>query len=964
MTLSILDTIIDEEFRATQTGTADDDDVTLATFNASAFKTALTTVTTNDSLTFATGFSGFPQYAEQDNFVNIGAQVTDFSLTASGGGALTGVATDMYVGTDRIFLYSTSDPNIVVGRIGTGNTPNATGNVALVIGIEETTSGGFVTDADLWMALYTPVMHDGLNLVDSADTLDLTGLIYLKSNFDTTTLVPFENFNGVASGNNLFNVIFPSDGSSAVQLLLTGSAGESLSTVNVSSTGIGAGSQHIDVGSTLRVDTVSGMVQTNVDQAPEVNNSNNIDYTARVEIVAADFEISQVNPSSTPERVDIMISAFNAAGAEQEGSYLTDAIASDGVSVQIDAADVRILDDAGNDITAAWLALPNTEIIQFGDSVKILGLNDGASNSSTDGDRVAFTTDGVHFDRFLITNIDTSTTLDVANIHVTSVTGGPATESAELGSHLIVQDDGPKITASGATITALVADDSTLGTDPTGSFAGAFNAPDYGADVPSSSTVQYSLGISGTGAATNLVQTSTGDTVYLFLESGKVVGRSGDTALLAASGPIVFEISVNSTTGIVKLDQMSAVVHTNTASNDETSPAMTASLISITATVFDNEAATMNDSASVSVNVGDKFLFKDDGPVIDPSNNISKPNDLEVANKTDATGQDDSLFVLSPGNDGQQSFIIKGPADSSGDFTWQYFDVDGSGTAGLDEIKGFYKGSALYTLEINADGTYVFKMIGTLPGSTLDLNPAEVIKAGSPDTPTLEIGAKQNDDYVEMTGGGGNINESHGVVGVGNGNLDIGESITFRLFDGDDNQLTFQGIQIGTKSAQGGEYSWTATLVGGGTISSSVNEIVGKNGTIDISSLDLGGATIDSITIMKVSGSAIKIGVSDIHIVIQPDDVQLGFTAELKDGDNDTTTASFVVDIDGNNDGNYDSNVNALSALPTLKNAGFTSDSGMAPSSHSSSLLAESDVSSSLKVEALSYLHQPDYYFV
>ena len=242
-------------------------------------------------------------------------------------------------------------------------------------------------------------------------------------------------------------------------------------------------------------------------------------------------------------------------------------------------------------------------------------------------------------------------------------------------------------------------------------------------------------------------------------------------------------------------------------------------------------------------------------------------------------------------------------------------------------------------------------MIGTLPGSTLDLNQAEVIKAGSPTDPILNIGVVQNNSYVQMTadstvsGANGFINESHGVVGVDNGNLDSDESMTFKLFDGNNALLTFQGIQIGTKSAGTSEYSWTAHLVGGGTISSSANEVVLKNGLIDISSSDLGGATVDSITIFKETGSATKIGVSDIHIIIKPNDVQLGFTVELKDGDNDTDTATFTVDIDGNGDGIFSAGSNAA-ALPlssfTTKTA-LVDDSGMAPASLTSSFGAALD---------------------
>jgi hypothetical protein len=205
-------------------------------------------------------------------------------------------------------------------------------------------------------------------------------------------------------------------------------------------------------------------------------------------------------------------------------------------------------------------------------------------------------------------------------------------------------------------------------------------------------------------------------------------------------------------------------------------------------------------------------------------------------------------------------------------------------------------------------------MTGVLPGSELDLSPAEVIKAGSPDAPILQIGAANSDDYVQMIGastvGTGNINESHGFVGVDNGNLDAGESLSFALYDVNDQLLTFEGIQIGTKSAQGGVYDWEAYFEGESVKSGT--ETVGKNGTIDIDAIDLVGKTIDTITITKESGPATKIGIGDIHIIVAPDDVQLGFAVELTDGDNDPVSQNFVVDIDANNDGIFDATVNSF----------------------------------------------------
>jgi len=161
--------------------------------------------------------------------------------------------------------------------------------------------------------------------------------------------------------------------------------------------------------------------------------------------------------------------------------------------------------------------------------------------------------------------------------------------------------------------------------------------------------------------------------------------------------------------------------------------------------------------------------------------------------------------------------------------------------------------------------------------------------------------------------GNGNINESHGFVGVDNGNLDAQESLTFTLHEADGDLITFEGIQIGTKSAQGGVYDFVAHIAGGGpTDTVAGTETIGKNGTIDITATDLGGETIDFIEITKVSGPATKIGIGDIHIIVPPVDVQLGFAVELKDGDNDPVTQSFVVDIDANNDGNFDATTNSL----------------------------------------------------
>lgn len=917
MSLTIGNTVLDEELRVTQSGTADDSDVAVATFNASAFRTALDAL----SLTFQSSPTGFPQYAEKTDFVDSSNDpvVTNYFLTSNSNGdpfPAAGTATDLYFGANQIFLFATANPDIIVGRVGTGTTANPNGNVAIVIGVDETKSGGFVTQADMWMVQRVPLVEAGKDQVDSNDTLDLSGLVYLGSTFDTTTEVPFENFNGVPSGNNLFNVIFPSDANAGdVQLLLTGSTGETLSTVNVSSTGIGSGSQHIDVGYTLRIDTVSGMVKANVDSAPEVNNSNNIDYTARVDIVGADFEVTQVNPGTPSERVDVLISAFDAAGASQEGAYLTNAIAADGTPVQIDAADVHILDDAGNDITAAWLALPGTEIIQVGNSVRVEGLNDGTSSSKTDGDRVAFTTDGVHFDRFLVTNVDSSTTFDLGNVHVTAIKGGVDTEYGELGSHLIYEDDGPNIDPSGNTPPTITDDDSDFVTNNTGAFSGVFTTPDYGADA--SGTVSYILGVKSANVDSGLDETLTGQNILLSYDSATntVFGKT------AVSGAEVFRITVNSS-GVVTLDQSLAIKHSDTTSSDETSSAMTSDLITLSAKVTDSEGTTTGDSDTATVNIGGSFLFKDDGPSLTPQAAGSlTPNDLQVDNDPSTLpNSDSSSYGLVPGADGQKSYSIVGPEDATGTFRWHYTTA-GDPTA----ITGTFLDANsvshnLYTLVLNpSTGAYTFTMTGSLPPTSEGLS-STIIHAGGP-TDTIDVQAKApSTDFgriiADSTVGAGLVNASHGFVGVDNGNLDPNESLNLSLHEANGDLILISGITIGTKSAQTCLYDYFVTLSDNSVVQVGDNVAVAKGGTISVLDPNPNDALlIKSVTVTMVSGNAIKIGLGDINFLVPPDDIQLGFTVRLTDGDNDTADKSFTVDIDGNNDGSFDATVNSLSVL-------------------------------------------------
>jgi hypothetical protein len=428
-----------------------------------------------------------------------------------------------------------------------------------------------------------------------------------------------------------------------------------------------------------------------------------------------------------------------------------------------------------------------------------------------------------------------------------------------------------------------------------------------GSDGPAAQELSYALSVAD-GSASG-VSTTGGTAIFMYNGTGAfaglILGRvgtenpAGDTA--NANGAIAFALTVNSISGEVFQAQYLSLLHpTGGASSfDETiSLADGAVQASVSRTDGDGDKATDSNN-----NIGLQVKFDDDGPGItgQPQGSLT-PNNLVVANTVGAN--DSSSYSLTPGADGQKSFAIVGPADSSGDFQWTY----NAGTTSA--ITGTYKGANLYSLSLNANGSYTFTMLGTIPNSTLNLNTDE-IKAGGPDTFFIDVGALENDQFVRLTGSPDPINESNAFVGVKNGNFDAGETMTFTLHEANGTQLSFLGLVIGSKSAQEASYNFVANKLGGGTVTGSVSVAKGESLVID----PAGDVLLTSIVLTKVSGQATKIGLGDIDILVPAPDVVLDFGVRLTDGDDDFVGANFTASIDGNNDGSITSPISGASAL-------------------------------------------------
>ncbi|CZL62095.1 Leukotoxin [Legionella pneumophila] len=330
--------------------------------------------------------------------------------------------------------------------------------------------------------------------------------------------------------------------------------------------------------------------------------------------------------------------------------------------------------------------------------------------------------------------------------------GDSASATANIGLSFNFEDDGPSIVVSGATQT-LTVDESVLATNDTQSFAGLFT-PSFGADgAAAANALTYSLGVSANGAASGVLDTASGNQVFLFLENGIVVGREGSDALDAATGDVVFNISVDGS-GNVTLDQVRAVVHDNPLDPDEsTGPTQlnAANLVTLTAVATDKDG----DSASATANIGLSFNFEDDGPVAS-TNKLTGVVDEDgltggiAGGVGDVAGQavaasGNVATLFQSGADAPLTYSLNAstsglPALSSGGVALTYA-VSG------DTLTASAGSTQVFTFTLNANGNYSFTLLAKLDHpagadeNDIAINLGSVIRATDSDGDTVTAAA-------------------------------------------------------------------------------------------------------------------------------------------------------------------------------------------------------------------------------
>ena len=294
-----------------------------------------------------------------------------------------------------------------------------------------------------------------------------------------------------------------------------------------------------------------------------------------------------------------------------------------------------------------------------------------------------------------------------------------------------IVDDKPKISENDANVGRVTVDEtnfvsgSVSATDA--NFVKDVFTPVYGADgKATSNALIYTLNISSDGVDSGL-DTTSGQNVLLYKVGNQIEGRAGS----ASGDVVVFRISINPTTGAVTLTQSVALKHpVGGSSYDESLSISNAGLITLTATATDGDGDAVT---SDPVAVGDRFIFKDDGPSIG-----SAPAATAVDEKGLATGSEPNTSLLTAegnlsvsygqdgsGNGGGLSFAanqtaLKAVLDSTGNIGIS-FSFNAAGNV-LTATRG---GSKVFEVTLDTTtGKYTFVLLGSLnhPSHTLPLN--------------------------------------------------------------------------------------------------------------------------------------------------------------------------------------------------------------------------------------------------
>ncbi|WP_223510915.1 DUF5801 repeats-in-toxin domain-containing protein [Pseudomonas sp. BF-R-05] len=813
-------------------GDADDNDI-LVTSLPSTFATRLAALgagtATGAALSGYTGAAGNTGSNAFTITADPGASITDISFVGTSGAPLNGVDSGLLTlnGTS-IFLYTDTNNNIVLGRAG-----GSSGAIVFAAYIEET--GSPVSGGKIWTVEYQPLKHP--NIANADDSLNLLNKVFIGASQD----MEFSLANA-PSGQNLF-LMFTKANPNVVDvggvlritdptIIATGkdpadqSSGANITTgdtINTSQAGgpttFGTNNQMIVEQEGIRFSFVTGARQNvtipNLDQN-EADLESNVDFTGVFNAKSASFDVVQLQSGKSAV---VRISASSTA-AEPGVNFINGYVGDTSIAI----TNVRVFNSAGQVIkNSDGSANDPTITISFAAGVATLtGIKAGY--------QIEYTTTADH-NRVLIENGAAVTAK--GNEHADFDIGGftlvqASISKTEIGSKIIFDDDGPSISTTGTEPTLMV-DETVLATNATQNFAANFTSA-FGAD--GAGTLTYALGV--VAGASGLTDTATGEAVNLSLNGTVVEGRTATTSQL------VFTVSV-AANGDVILDQLRAVVHSNTTNPDDSTSLTSDNLVTLTATKTDGDG----DSALATLNIGQNLVFKDDGPSISTTGVEPMLTVDETVLDTDATQSFAANFTSAFGADGAGTLtyalgVVAGASGLTDTATGHAVNLSLNGTV----VEGRTATSDLlvFTVSVAANGSVTLDQIRAVVHSNTT----------NPDDST----SLTSDNLVTLT-----ATKTDGDGDSAQATLNIGQNLVFKddgpsiSTTGVEPTLTVDETVLDANATQSFAANFTSAFGadGAGTLTYALGVVAGASGLTDTATghavnLSLNGTVVEGRT--------------------------------------------------------------------------------------------------------------------
>ncbi|HWT97639.1 MAG TPA: DUF5801 repeats-in-toxin domain-containing protein, partial [Terriglobales bacterium] len=531
----------------------------------------------------------------------------------------------------------------------------------------------------------------------------------------------------------------------------------------------------------------------------------------------------------------------------QDGDNVVGLVGSGGVADPNGAVAIAVSIDQSGDLTVAEYRALYHDIPTNGDTSEGVSIDPDAlqvtvTATDGDGDTSQATTSVGGYVSFLD---------DGPTAHITAVAESGVTIDESAGVQAGTDDhSGPAPFAYGAALA--------WGTN--GTAVVDTSATSFGADGEKSLV----LGVqpSSAGVDSGLIDTATGQHIYLYQDGANVVGKVGSGGVADPSGAIAIAVTIDQSGDLTVAEYRALVQPTGTLGDTSEGVHINNSALQVLVTATDGDG----DTSTATANIGSHVTFLDDGPTaVADTNKVSSGGsvggNVETNDSFGVDGKDSGGGVVGVAIGSDTSSAVSGNLGGlgiPGSFGTLILNADGSYTYNANPNVGGID-HFVYTIK---DGD------GDLSTVTLDIT---VNKVG-PETDTESVTV--NEAALDTTTTGNDL--THGTITGSNpsspdetkqGQLVLGAGVT--VVGGNDQTGSFGTLHVGSD----GKFTYTLT-------SNDLTNPPANNGTNTINNAetftvtikDADGNTntdtitvniIDDVPVVAASGTTVKISVDE-----------------------------------------------------------------------------------------------------